>query len=421
MEQAIALSAYHQQKVESAQSHLSSGNVSEARLPAALKDELADIWSKPVLFSTFRHPRLDAIADSLSGDTVFDAIAERVGIDVDVTNIFWESHPRGLGTIYFSYPSLEGVTSLQLAEPLANFTQWRPAQTVRTDLEQLLSANNWSALIQQVNLLPKVDRELFTDTVNKVRLAYNKAISSIGGQTLTQFAWEVEEGMTRELVGQLPVVKPRPYIGSHLESLINRSLMAVDQALGLERLLSQIVDEKTAANLFVGGSIDRAVRIGFSVKKNQFQMTEYDIRNPKNKYNDRKVITKGEVFDRLESADVLAAGPTTFLSLVAASCVVPIAHLGNEYEEADKAGRALGLDQTAGYLQITDDNRNCWAPIRARDVAGQPIRLTMSTMYLWSKLLGVNWVEWYKRSIRQGHPIDILVTAQEGAKTDVSI
>lgn len=404
------LSPYHQDKLVNARSHLLSGNVSDAALPDDLRVKLESIWDKPLVYCSSRHAKLDPLSQCTVGNLLLTLLAESVTPKAQVDNVIWESHPRGMGTVYLTCHSDKGFDMQYLGEDVPNFTPWRKVRSVEEDLYQRLCQQNWHNLAAKMQGMQKVA----LNSIEAIYSQYEQTLAKSKNDTLTGFSYKIERALASQVYGanlQEDLIQPEPYSSSNLKQKIILTLKALDEEFGLEKVFQTTTDERSCNNLFVGGTDNKLIRVGFSRKKGRFQVSEYGTYPPYPRIMDRKPFDKESIYRLLSENEIIPAGLPAFISLLIASAVTTVAHLGNEYGGGNpliQGLKAFGLKNGDGYLQITQDNKDCWPIVRFlnESVEQQP-RITLSTLMLWKSLYNIDISELVIHSAKLGHPVEM--------------
>lgn len=410
-------STYHQERFHAIQTHLLEGPTSTNQFSPNLIEGLKQIWPQPVFFSSTHHAKLDAPPQFVVGGLLYAKFAELVYGQAETFPTIWESHPRGIGTIRLAYPTNRFNTefsSIPLAEEFPNHTPWRRITSVQEEIDAVLASHNWEAIKSAIkDFFPenRVDQANFA--IDKLAGVYTQLSRQNSEDTISDFTNKLLRELSMLVFGNEIVTKLPPtlaYSRSGLLPKINQTFIILDQEIGLEKVFSDIVDEKTAGNLFSGGT-NTLIRIGFSVKKSRFQLSEYEVDNPKNKISDRKPISKTEVLDLLDKREVIPTGIPAFAALAAASTVTRVSHLGNEYGSIEQilAGwKNHGIKDLDGYVQATQDFRDCWSPIVApKPGIGNSVPITMATLYIWKNVFDLECQKLLLDSLKEGQSIVI--------------
>lgn len=413
------LSPYHQDKLDHARSHLLSGNVSDAVLPNDLRVELESIWNKPIVYCSSRHAKLDPLSQFTVGNLLLTHLAGLVAPKAQVDNVIWESHPRGIGTVYLTCPSDKGFYMQSLSADVPNFTPWRTVGSVEDDLQTKICPMNWQLLAAKIHgedeTLGRIYRQkAVSNAVEAIRSQYDQTLDKSRNDTLTGFSYKIERALASQVYGanfQEALIQPEPYSSSNLKQKILLTLKALDEQFGLEKVFQATTDDRSCNNLFVGGRGNRLIRIGFSRKKGRFQVSEYGIYPPYPKTMDRKPLNKEGIYSLLSENEIIPAGFPALIALLVASTVTTITHLGNEYggdAPVIQGLKVFGLENGGGYLQITQDNKDGWPIVRFpnESVERKP-RITLSTLMLWKSLYNTDIPKLVTQSVKLGHPVEM--------------
>lgn len=398
------LSLYHQSCVDTARKRLNYGG-SLTELPKEFigDSRLNQIWGeKPVFISTSRHALIDPESRYLSIDHLTDLLLKDIG-GVQINNLVWESHPIGLESIKLD------ISNGLVGRKVPNTPQWgkpHPAalealyelaipENINTARDQFINeAKSFGADSQKV----EEAEERATDTFSQLQCILSKAEQSSLSLTQVCLNWEswLRERSNYPIKTSLQI---QPLSESIVHQQIIDTLSLVANTIGLENLFDRLL-EQGQGNLFAGSREELLTKIGFSKNNRRFEIV---YQNPveEKKIGKPKPITSSEILNLLQNREVIATGKAATCALTLASTQTSVVYFGNSHKEFNNSKRALGIQDTKGLLQITEDWKDSW-PILQIKHQDQIITPRMTTLYIW---LGDKAFDYFAKTLSSGEPI----------------
>lgn len=400
-------SQYHQQRIVQTSNHINRNQLSESSLPDHIKADLLAIWKQPTIVSTYKHAFLDPYPQSVIGGLLFGQLVASADQGVRSYHLVWETHPQGIGRFRISIPDSNNEIDVQEYGPITpNVPVWDDLTKMYSLKYNPLSHTFWDKAYEDLTNGSGASQKPAVDDL----LQIYKTHPALQSPSMTTLCIGFENTLVKEVFGdeiqrQIPPTNGCTSSGFH-KNVVD-TLKYIGQNFDLGGLLANVIDEKTAGNLFVGGSGESLIKIGYSTRKHRFQLAETEIYDNRRKIRDRNPISEDELWDYLDKGQVTPTGIPTFLSLSAASTTIPIAHLGNDYEVpkvTTEAFKVYGLKNLDGYFQVTDNYKDCWPPIVIPGPNDSDIFPSLASLFLWSKLFDFDIKKALEISIKQGHP-----------------
>lgn len=399
------LSLYHQTCLENARKHLCfPSDLTPLPVEFQGNSRLGQIWGgNPILAITTRHSEINPASRYLSSDYLVGKLIDQAPRNTQISNLIWESHPQGLGTIQL------GIDSGVIGPKVPNVIQWgKPHPTAFDALKSYLAPETINKALQEAineakeNGASDEKVEIARYRTESILYALSQILDAceVKNHSLSRITLNLETRL-RDRLGN-PIQKLwllQPSSDSLINQQVAQTLEIIDEKLGLENTFDRLLDAGQGS-LFIGGRGERLAKVGFSKNSKRFEVVHQDPTTEK-KIGKPKTIPSGELLGLLRSNELIATGKAFSLSILLASTQAPVVYFGNSHDEFSRAQKALNVDNYQGLMQATNEWHDSWPPIVIKK-GDRIVTPGLFTLYIW---LGRKLKDYIYKSLPEAMPV----------------